>query len=224
MRKKISFVVTFAFIVSIIIYGCSKIGVNQTEIKQAINTNARGTVSLEQINSYFTTDELSCLIANFGEFDLSTLQISTVNDKTVTTICSKANDDYNFKKLVITEKINSDGIIQAIKDVVTIKSTSETMVQVVENQSPPSDNLEINIVCLNIGTLYRIDKNYGIFETQLGFNVNTASKFGACFKNCWAQRVLYMKHNLAAAAICLLAPPECAAAISAECAYECIFG
>lgn len=223
MKKLILFSLIAIWTV-VVVYSCSKTSVKETKTSVEKTKQTSSIVKRETSNfdHYFTDEEMAYLNENFGEFDLSTVATTTVNDKTITTICSIGNDDYNFKRLVITEK-SSNGVTQAIKDIFTITSTNKTIAEAQNDGDTLGERLKINIVCLNIGTKFDIDKDSKLNETQLGFNVQNAQRFASCFKSCWAQHVMDIIHNGGALIMCGIATAECAAAISAECGWSCLF-
>ena len=217
MKRGIYFSV-LSICLSLLIYGCSKQSVEEKNEDQAIQSSSRISEQGITIDNYFTSEELEYLKGNFGSFDMNTVQQIVLNGEKLTTVCSELNNGYNFKRLLIQEK-NVRSVNKIIKAIYSVKSSNETISNVLKNSVNPTQLLTKSVVSLNVGEIYTVDENGNFTEDQTTLRP-PGQGFGTCFKTCYRDKLYGM--NFVEAVICGYEIPACLATISAICTWDCL--
>ncbi|MCZ2299751.1 MAG: hypothetical protein LC134_09770 [Chitinophagales bacterium] len=215
--KKITYFFVVAICLLTIIYSCNKQSV--AEIKEVQTEQASSSNQVQEItfDNYFTAEESEYLSENFGSFDLSTARQIINNGEIITTVCSDLNNDYTFKRIIIQEK-EIEGKIKLIKAIYSVTSSNETISNILENNTNPTQFLKKSIVSLNAGEIYSVDENDNFTEGQISLRP-PGQGFGTCFKTCYRDKFYGM--NFVEAVICGYEIPACIATLSAVCAWDC---
>ncbi len=215
--KKIIYASLGTIFLLTIIYSCNKQSVEEIKEVQIVQSASRNPIQVITFANFFTVEESNYLSENFGTFDLSTAKQIVINGEKITTVCSNMNTEYLFKRLVIQEKV-VNGATRLVKAIYTVSSLNQTISDVLNNNTNPSQYLKKSIVSINVGDIYSVDENGNFTEAETTLRPPGQS-FGTCFKTCYRDKLFGM--NFVEAVICGYEIPACLATISAVCAWDC---